>query len=61
MSDEEHSESEFYYTDKLVFNENFEEKEKTWLAKVALQFQIVQRVDKDSPRVSLEAKSRHGE
>ena len=29
MSDEEHSESEFYYPDELVFNENSEEKEKT--------------------------------
>ena len=29
MSYEEHSESQFYYPDELVFNENSEEKEKT--------------------------------
>ena len=29
MSDEEHSESEFYYPDELEFQENFEEKEET--------------------------------
>ena len=29
MSDEEHSESEFYYPDELEFHENFEEKEET--------------------------------
>ena len=28
-SDEEHSESEFYYPDELVFNENMEENVKT--------------------------------
>ena len=29
ISDEEHSESEFYYPDKIEFNENIEEKEKS--------------------------------
>ena len=29
MSDEEHSESEFYYPDELEFQENFVEKEET--------------------------------
>ena len=28
MSDEEHSESKFYFPDELVCNENIEEKEK---------------------------------
>ena len=31
MSDEEHSESEFYYPDELAFQENFDEKEETTL------------------------------
>ena len=29
MSDEEHSESEFYYSDEHEFQENFDEKEET--------------------------------
>ena len=61
MSDEEHSESEFYYPSELLCNENFEKNIANISSLTRCQFQIVQWVDKDSPRVPIEAKSRHEE
>ena len=40
MSEEEHSEREFYYPDELVFNENFEENITNISSITRCQFQI---------------------